>query len=52
MTKTIKSALPDVLLIAGAGSLSYGAWAIYAPAGWIVAGTLAIVAAIHLARAE
>lgn len=47
--KTLKAALPDVLLIAGAGGLSYGAWLTYQPAGFIVAGALAIVAGLKLA---
>lgn len=34
------ASLPDVLLIAGSCSASYGAWLVYPPAGFIVAGVL------------
>jgi hypothetical protein len=34
----------DVLLLAGAVSVSYGAWLVYAPAGFIVAGLLLLAA--------
>lgn len=46
-----KALAPDVLLLAGAASLSYGAWLAWPPAGFIVAGALLIVAALKLARA-
>ena len=45
----IKSALPDLMILAGAGSVSYGAWAVYQPAGYIVAGAMAIFAAVKMA---
>lgn len=35
---------PDALLIAGAGGVAYGAWLVYAPAGFIVGGLLAMAA--------
>lgn len=44
--------LPDGLMVGGAAALAYGAWLAYAPAGFIVAGTLAIVAGCMVARAE
>lgn len=44
--------IPDVLLVAGAGSVSYGAWLAWEPAGFLVAGLLALVAGVKLARAE
>jgi predicted ABC-type exoprotein transport system permease subunit len=44
----MKKLLPDVLLVAGAFSVSYGAWLAWHPAGFIVIGSLAIVAAIKL----
>ncbi len=47
----LKKLLPDFLLIAGAGSVSFGAWLAYNPAGYLVAGVLLIVAGIQLARA-
>lgn len=34
---------PDSLLLAGAGCVSYGAWLIYPPAGFIVGGLLLLV---------
>lgn len=34
---------PDTLLMAGAGCVSYGAWLIYPPAGFIVGGLLMLV---------
>lgn len=47
----LKKLLPDFLLIAGAACLSFGAWLAYNPAGYAVAGMLAIVAGLQLARA-
>jgi hypothetical protein len=41
----------DLLGAAGAGSLIYGCWLIYPPAGPIVGGIVAITAAILIARA-
>lgn len=43
--------LPDVLLISGAGLLSYGAWCIYPPAGYMTAGVLLLIQGIKQARA-
>lgn len=48
--KSILSAVPDALILAGSASVSYGAWAIYPPAGWIVCGVFALAAGIVLAR--
>ena len=47
----MKKYLPDALLIAGAASVSFGAWMAWPPAGFIIAGVLAIVAALKLAGA-
>lgn len=47
--RALKSLLPDVLLLAGAAGLIYGAWLVYAPAGYIVGGVIAIVAGLKLA---
>lgn len=44
----MKKILPDVLLIAGAAGVSYGAWLAWTPLGFIVAGTLAIVMGLKL----
>lgn len=43
--------LPDALMVGGAAAMSYGAWLVYSPAGFIVAGAFAIVAGIQVARA-
>ena len=48
----MKKHLPDVLLMLGGGSLAYGAWLAWPPAGWLVAGALLIIAGIQTARAE
>lgn len=42
--------LPDALMIGGAGGISYGAWLVYAPAGYVAGGVFALVAGIVLAR--
>jgi hypothetical protein len=42
--------LPDVLLLGGAVALSYGAWLIYQPAGFIVVGALALLGGVLLSR--
>ncbi len=44
--------LPDGLMVVGAAAMSYGAWLVYSPAGFIVVGAFAIVAGIQVARAE
>jgi hypothetical protein len=43
---------PDLLLISGAGLLSYGAWLVYQPSGFVVAGILVIYAGLKLSVAE
>ena len=45
----LKKLVPDLLLVAGAAGVSYGAWLAYQPAGYIVAGALAIYAGLRLA---
>lgn len=42
--------VPDVLGAAGAAAISYGAALIYAPAGWIVGGVIALAVAVLCAR--
>jgi membrane-bound ClpP family serine protease len=48
------TALPDLLLdsagVAGAALIAYGAWLIYAPAGFISAGVLLLVGVLFSAR--
>lgn len=48
----LKKLLPDALLVAGAASVSFGAWLAYAPLGYVVAGVLAIVAGFKIASAD
>lgn len=52
MKKLFISNLPDLLMIAGAGTLSYGAWLIYEPAGFLVGGVLFLTAGIMTARVK
>lgn len=42
--------LPDVLMVAGAGAVSYGSSMVYLPAGWMVGGVFALVAGWLTAR--
>lgn len=42
----------DLAGLAGAGLVAYGAWLVYAPAGFITAGTLLLAGAALLARGE
>ncbi len=44
--------IPDVLLIAGAACLSYGAWLVYEPAGFVVGGLLLTAAGIVTSKAS
>ncbi len=43
--------LPDALMVGGASGIAVGAWLIYPPAGFIVAGLLSLFAGIMLAKA-
>lgn len=45
-------ALRDAAGIAGASLIAYGAWRIYAPAGFIVGGALLLAGSLLLARGE
>lgn len=42
----------DVAALCGAASVSYGAWLIYEPAGFIVGGIIALSAAVLSARGD
>lgn len=48
------AAIRDLMGIAGAGAMAYGAWLVFPPAGFIVGGlvlfTLAVVSAFIAAR--
>lgn len=52
LAKTIGAVLPDLFLdvagLAGAGSIAYGAWLVYPPAGFIVGGGLVLLGAVLL----
>lgn len=50
MKKILISILPDALMLSGAGGLSYGAWLIYEPAGFLVGGFLALAGGVLCAR--
>ena len=41
----------DLVGIAGAGLISYGAWLAYPPAGFVIGGALMVMAAVLMARA-
>jgi hypothetical protein len=43
LAANLSAAIPDALIVAGAGVLSYGAWLVYPPAGYLVAGGLMLV---------
>lgn len=46
----LRAALPELLIPAGAAAISYGAWCIYPPAGWITGGALVLLVGIAAAR--
>lgn len=41
---------PDTLMATGAASVAYGAWQVYVPAGYIVAGGFLLTAGVLAAR--
>jgi hypothetical protein len=43
-------AINDALGFAGAGAVAYGAWLIYAPAGYLVGGMLAMALSVLAGR--
>ncbi len=45
----LKKYAPDSMIVAGAVAVSYGAWLVYDPAGFIVAGLLMAYAGLRLA---
>jgi hypothetical protein len=53
MLKQLSSALPglvrDLAGLCGVGLVSYGAWLVYPPAGFMVSGALLIIGALLLA---
>lgn len=50
MKEKLISLLPDVLMVAGATSVSYGFWLIYQPAGYLAGGAFALAAGLLLAK--
>jgi hypothetical protein len=38
ISKALRELVPDLLMVGGVACLTYGAAAIYVPAGWLVAG--------------
>lgn len=41
---------PDSMIMAGVGLVSYGAWLVYEPAGFITGGVLLLIGGIKAAR--
>ena len=56
LAKRVAASVPelacDLAGLAGAGSVTYGAWQVYPPAGWIVGGIFGLVMAWLVARAR
>ena len=46
----MKNILPDLFIVSGAVSVSYGSFLIYEAAGFVVAGLLSIAIGIQAAR--
>ena len=42
--------LPDAMMVAGAGAVSYGAWLVSQPAGFVVGGLLLLLGGFLAAR--
>lgn len=50
MKKILTSIIPDMLMLSGAAGLSYGAWLIYEPAGFLAGGALLLAGGVLTAR--
>lgn len=50
IVKTLIGLVPDALMLAGIGAISYGVAKIYPPAGWIVVGGFAFGFGLLAAR--
>jgi len=48
----LQSMLPDALMVAGTACVSYGAWLVYEPAGFIAGGVLLVTAGVLTARVK
>ncbi len=51
LAAAVPTVIRDLAGLAGVGLISYGAWLIYAPAGFITAGALLLVGAVLMAFA-
>lgn len=47
----LQKVLPDLLLVTGSASISFGAWLVFPPAGFIVGGFLLLATGVKLAKA-
>lgn len=52
MLAALPALVRDVTGLAGAGLVSYGAWLVYVPAGFVTGGVLLMAAALLAARAQ
>lgn len=50
--KFIKSVIPDLLIVSGSAGISYGAYLIHEPYGYMAAGLIGLVIGVLLARAN
>jgi hypothetical protein len=48
--KFIKSIIPDLMIISGSGGISYGAYLINEPYGYISAGIIGVIVGVLMAR--
>lgn len=48
--KIIKSLMPDLLILSGSAGISYGAYLIHEPYGYMAAGVIGLVIGVLLAR--
>lgn len=46
----LKAGLCDLAGFAGAGTIAYGAWLVYPPAGFLVGGSLLVAFALYAGR--
>lgn len=51
-TAAIVAQVPDALMAAGIGGISYGSWLVYVPAGFIVGGALVLAMGVLAARKQ
>jgi hypothetical protein len=46
----MKNYIPDLLLVAGAASVAYGAWLLHPAAGFVAGGAMCLIQAIKMAQ--